>query len=230
VDKLLEIGKKHKIHIMEDAAQSFGASYKGKKSCNLTEISCTSFFPAKPLGCYGDGGAIFINNSEYLEAAKEIRVHGQAARYVHHRIGINGRMDSIQCAVINAKLPKFEWEVKRREELGARYTQAFQELGEKVKPPVVKSDRTHVYGQYTLYVENREKFIKFLTDKGIPTSVHYPAPMHKQKAYLKDYSNVHMPVSDRCADHVVSLPMHAYLTQEDQNKVIDSVLSAYKIL
>lgn len=228
VDAILEIGKKHNLHIIEDAAQSFGASYKNKKSCNLTPISCTSFFPAKPLGCYGDGGAIFVNDDTYLEALKEVRVHGQSARYVHSRIGMNGRMDAIQCAVINAKLPKFEWEVQRRQELGARYTEAFINQSDKVRPPLVAPNCEHVYGQYTLYVEDRSSFEKILKEKGIPTSIHYPAPMHTQKAYAKEYAHVQMPVSDRCSEHVISLPMHAYLSEADQNRVIEEVLAASK--
>jgi UDP-2-acetamido-2-deoxy-ribo-hexuluronate aminotransferase len=230
VDALLQIGKKYNIHIMEDAAQSFGASYKGKKSCNLTPISCTSFFPAKPLGCYGDGGALFVNDEQYLQAMKEVRVHGQKERYVHTRIGINGRMDSIQCAVINAKLPKFEWEVQRRAEIGMTYTKAFLNLSDKIRPPRVAEGCEHVYGQYTLYVENRSAFEKFLKEKGVPTSIHYPAPMHKQAAYAKHYQGLSLPVSERCAEHVISLPMHAYMSQADQTKVIETVMAAAKVL
>ncbi len=230
VDTLLQIGKKHNIHIMEDAAQSFGASYKGKKSCNLTPLSFTSFFPAKPLGCFGDGGAIFVNDEQYLQAVKEVRVHGQKERYVHSRIGINGRMDSLQCAVINAKLPKFEWEVQRRNEIGTAYTKAFLNLSDKIRPPRVAKDCGHVYGQYTLYVENRSGFEKFLKDKGVPTAIHYPAPMHKQAAYLKDYPNLNLPVSDRCSEHVISLPMHAYMSASDQAQVIETVVAAAKVI
>lgn len=226
VDKINEIGRAHKLFVIEDAAQSFGATYKGKKSCNLTTFATTSFFPAKPLGCYGDGGAVFINDESYLQAFKEVRIHGQKARYQHNRIGLNARMDTLQCAVILAKLTKFEEEVQKRNLIGKRYTEAFMPIADKIHPPRVLEGRGHIYGQYTLYVNDRKTFVKSLSDKGIPTSIHYPSPLHKQTPYLKEHGCLSLPVSERCCEHVVSLPMHAYLTREDQDRVIEAVFAA----
>ena len=223
IDAIMAIGKKHKIPVIEDGAQSFGATYKNKKSCSIADISCTSFFPAKPLGCYGDGGAVFFNDEKYLEPMKQIRIHGQSQRYTHARIGLNARMDSLQCAVISVKLKKFDWEVEQRHRVGETYTRAFSELGSWIRPPVVAKDCGHVYGQYTLYVNDRDKFAAHMQEQGVPTSIHYPSPMHKQAPYIDLGYN--LEVSERCAEHVISLPMHPYLKDEDIQKVISAVRS-----
>lgn len=222
MDEINTIAKKHKLVVIEDGAQSFGAEFKGKKSCNLSDIGCTSFFPAKPLGCYGDGGAIFTNNDKWATAMKEIRVHGQSTRYFHPRLGINGRLDTIQCAVLIEKLARFPWEVERRVELGARYTKAFAELGNKVIAPKVMPNRLHVYGQYTLVINNREKFQADLKEKNVPTAVHYPRPLNKQPAYEK-YSNGTFAVSEELSEKVVSLPMYPDMDTATQDYVITAV-------
>jgi len=143
MDEINEIASRHNLPVIEDAAQSFGATYKGKKSCNLSTIGCTSFFPSKPLGCYGDGGAIFTNDDAIAQACKEIRVHGQSKRYVHTRIGVGGRMDTIQCAVVMAKLDRFDWEVGRRKEIGERYNRLIDEAG--IQRVRYRGDRTSIF-------------------------------------------------------------------------------------
>lgn len=223
MDELNALAKKHKLFVIEDAAQSFGAEFKGKKSCNLSDIGCTSFFPAKPLGCYGDGGAVFTNNDQWATAMKEIRVHGQSARYYHPRLGINGRLDTLQCAILIEKLARFPWEVERRHELGARYTKAFIEMGKKVVVPKVMPNRTHVFGQYTLLVENREKFQNALKEKGVPTAVHYPRPLNKQPAYEKYAEGVRFAISEELSEKVVSLPMYPDMDTATQDYVIAAV-------
>ena len=167
VDKIHGICKKHNIVSIEDGAQSFGASYKGKKSCSISDISCTSFFPAKPLGCYGDGGAVFTNDDEIAENLKQIRNHGQSERYVHDRLGINGRMDSLQCAVINVKLKTFPWEVEQRRRLGSMYTKGLTPLKDKIIPPIQLEDHGHIYGQYTVKVNQRDTFVSILKENNV---------------------------------------------------------------
>ncbi|MDR1995929.1 MAG: DegT/DnrJ/EryC1/StrS family aminotransferase [Azonexus sp.] len=209
------------IPVIEDAAQSFGAEYKGKKSCNLSTIGCTSFFPSKPLGCYGDGGAIFTSDDALAQACREIRVHGQSRRYVHTRIGVGGRMDTLQCAVVLGKLERFDWEVERRLEIGARYNSLFDG-----KVPVVaqRSDRTSVFAQYTVVVENRDLVQEKLKSAGIPTAVHYPVPLHIQSAYC-DLSRVNGSLfhSECMARKVMSLPMSADLSPIEQGYLVKAV-------
>jgi UDP-2-acetamido-2-deoxy-ribo-hexuluronate aminotransferase len=215
MDEINAIAKRHKVTVIEDAAQSFGATYKGRKSCNLSAIGCTSFFPSKPLGCYGDGGAIMTNDDALAQAMREIRVHGQSGRYVHTRIGVGGRMDSIQCAVLLAKLARFDWEVERRITLGRRYDQ----LLARFDPIKVKPDRTSVYAQYTIRTPERSRIEQALKAKGIPTAVHYPQSLHQQPAYKRWYEGQSFPVSEKLAREVISLPMSADLTEADQDRI-----------
>src|SRR4051812_149097 len=174
MDEINAVAAKHKLAVIEDAAQSFGADYKGRKSCNLSGIGATSFFPSKPLGCYGDGGALFTNDDALATAMREIRVHGQSGRYKHTRIGVGGRMDSIQCAVVLAKLGRFAWELERRIEIGRRY----DELLARFRPIRVKNDRTSVYAQYTIRSAERPRIEAALKANGIPSAVHYPQSVH----------------------------------------------------
>lgn len=210
------------ILVIEDAAQSFGAEYRGARSCNVSSIACTSFFPSKPLGCYGDGGALFTDDDGIARIARQIRVHGDESRYRHVRLGVAGRMDSIQCAVILAKMPIFDRELDARRSIAARYADAFAGRIETVR---VKQDRTSVHAQYTVFVDERDAFQKTLGEAGIPTAVHYPIPITAQPAYAY-LSNDDFPVSDRIARRVISLPMSPYLTASDQDRVIDAVLAA----
>lgn len=223
MDEINLVAAKHQLPVIEDAAQSFGATYKGKKSCSLSTIGCTSFFPSKPLGCYGDGGAIFTNDDYLALAMREIRVHGQSKRYVHTRLGLGGRMDTIQCAVVLAKLERFDWEIEQRLQIGARYNALF--LG-KVETVTQRPDRTSVFAQYTVKVADREKVQRHLKDAGIPTAVHYPVPMHLQPAYSHLCSAASCPVSVQMADLVLSLPMSADLGLETQDMVVRALLLA----
>lgn len=222
MDEINAIAAKHgNIPVIEDAAQSFGAEYKGKKSCNVSTIGCTSFFPSKPLGCYGDGGAIFTNDDKLAEAFREIRVHGQAERYVHTRLGVGGRMDTLQCAIMIPKLGKFPWEVARRIEIGARYNEFMDRIG---MPRVLqRADRTSVYAQYTVLVDDRPAFQAYLNGLGVPTAVHYPVPLNLQPAYKHLCCPDCTPIAAELAKKVTSLPMHAYLNQSVQDAVIAAV-------
>ena len=220
MDEINAIAAKHKLPVIEDAAQSFGAIYKGRQSCNLSTIGCTSFFPSKPLGCYGDGGAIFTNDPALAKAMAEIRVHGQSGRYNHTRIGVSGRMDAIQCAIVLAKLERFAWELERRVELGKRYDKL---LATHVQPIRVKPDRVSVYGQYTVRSPKRAHIQQALKAAGIPTAVHYPVPLHQQPAYAKDHVGQSFPISEKLAREVLSLPMSADLKDMDQDRIVDAL-------
>jgi UDP-2-acetamido-2-deoxy-ribo-hexuluronate aminotransferase len=230
MDEINAIAARHgNIPVIEDAAQSFGASYKGKKSCNLSSIGCTSFFPSKPLGCYGDGGAIFTSDGDLAQAMREIRVHGQSKRYYHSRIGVGGRMDTLQCAIVLAKLERFDWEVNQRTLAGERYLEMLRNAKSAI-PPVVRKDRVSIWGQFTIQVQNREMVLEKLKAKGIPTAVHYPVPLNRQPAYQASCRIVgSLDNSDAVASRVVSLPMHPYISKETQSAIIRSVAEAIQL-
>jgi UDP-2-acetamido-2-deoxy-ribo-hexuluronate aminotransferase len=212
------------IPVIEDAAQSFGASYHGRKSGNLSSIACTSFYPSKPLGCYGDGGAIFTSNEAIAQACQQIRDHGQSARYQHARVGIGGRMDTIQCAVVLAKLERFVWEVQRRFELGKRYNAMFDDAGlARVRQ---RPDRSSVFAQYVLMVENRDQVQHELMRSGVPTAVHYPMPVNEQGAYRSLSFAGSTPVSQQASTKVMSLPMSADLSDQTQVHIVEKVMRA----
>ena len=229
MDEINAVAAKHRLPVIEDAAQSFGATYKGRQSCNLSTIGCTSFFPSKPLGCYGDGGAIFTNDDALATAMREIRVHGQSGRYNHTRIGVGGRMDSIQCAVILAKLERLKWELERRVELGKAYDRMLAPLAPQVRPIRVKRDRVSVYGQYTVRVSQRQRLQDELKRRGVPTAVHYPLSLHQQPAYAKDHVGQSFPASEKLAREVLSLPMSADLTPQDQERVASAISDAARL-
>jgi UDP-2-acetamido-2-deoxy-ribo-hexuluronate aminotransferase len=226
MDEINAIAAKHRLPVIEDAAQSFGATYKGRKSGNLSAIGCTSFFPSKPLGCYGDGGALFTSDDALARAMREIRVHGQSGRYNHTRVGVGGRMDTLQCAVVLAKLERLDWEVRQRIEIGAHYD-ALLASGH-VSTLKVRPDRTCVYAQYTVRVANRELFEQRMKAQGIPTAVHYPLSLHQQPAYAPGYPGQAFPVSERLAREVVSLPMHPDLDEAAQQRVVAAVRDAVR--
>lgn len=228
MDEINAIAAKHGLAVIEDAAQSFGATYKDRKSCNLSTIGCTSFFPSKPLGCYGDGGAMFTNDDLLATAMREIRTHGQERRYYHTRIGVGGRMDTIQCAVVLAKLDRFQWEVERRREVGLRYSKLLAESSKNLRLLALRPDRTSVYAQYTLLTGEREKLQRGLKAQGVPTAVHYPIPLHRQPAYRQFGAELRFPVSEKLADEVMSLPMYPDMDELTQGRIVAAVASAMK--
>jgi UDP-2-acetamido-2-deoxy-ribo-hexuluronate aminotransferase len=218
MERINAIATRHGLPVIEDAAQSFGATYQGRRSCSLSTWGATSFFPSKPLGCYGDGGALFTDNDGLALAAREMRVHGQSARYTHTRIGVGGRMDTLQCAVVLAKLERFEWELQRRRELGARYGRLLADIPG-VRLLTVRPDRDCVWGQYTLFVPRRAQVQAVLQSLGIPSAVHYPKPLHRQPAYTAHAAGAVCPVSEQVAERVLSLPMSADLSHADQDRI-----------
>lgn len=222
-DAIEAVAKKHNLVTIEDAAQSFGATYKDKKSCNLTTISCTSFFPSKPLGCYGDGGACFTNNDEIAQKLRILRTHGQAKRYYHTEIGMNGRLDTIQAAILLAKMEIFEDEIIQRQKVAARYTELLEGV---VKTQAILPYNRSAYAQYTIEVDDRTSFIQKMQEQGIPTAIHYPIPLHQQPVYSEQYKNESYPKSELAANRVVSLPMHPYLDEESQIRIVEAAKSA----
>ena len=222
MDAINAIAARHGLPVIEDAAQSFGAIYRGRQSCNLSTFGCTSFFPSKPLGCYGDGGAIFTSDDTLARACREIRVHGQSARYSHTRIGVGGRMDTLQCAVVLAKLERFDWELQRRAAIGARYAALLEGSG--LQLLAVRADRDCVWAQYTVFVDQREQVQARLQAQGIPTAVHYPKPLHLQPAYAADCCPDCCPESVRAGQRVMSLPMSADLSAADQDRVVRALV------
>lgn len=225
MDEINAIAARHgDIPVIEDAAQSFGATYKAKKSCNLSTIGCTSFFPSKPLGCYGDGGAMFTNDDALAQAFREIRVHGQSQRYVHTRVGVGGRMDTLQCAIILAKLERFEWEVEQRLSIGQRYNKLLDDAG--LARVQQRPDRTSAFAQYTIFVDNRESVQGRLKDAGVPTAIHYPVPLNEQPVYANLCCADCTPHSSRAAKRVMSLPMHPELQVDSQRAIVDVLCGA----
>lgn len=216
------IAEKHGIPVIEDGAQSFGASYKGKKSCNLTTIGCTSFFPSKPLGCYGDGGAIFTNDDELAIVLRQIARHGQDKRYHHIRVGVNSRLDTLQAAILLPKLELLDEEIQLRNQVAENYTRLLNEAGT-ATIPFVEEHNVSAWAQYTIRVDNRETVQAKLKKAGIPTAVHYPIPLNKQPA-VEDIGAC-LLAGDTAAQAVMSLPMHPYLSKEEQNRVVESLIA-----
>lgn len=218
-DAINAVAAAHNLPVIEDAAQSFGASYKRRKSCNLTTIACTSFFPSKPLGCYGDGGAMFTNDSELAIVLRQIARHGQDRRYHHIRVGVNSRLDTLQAAILLPKLAILDDEIARRHDVANAYAAAFTATN-LVTPPIILADNISAWAQYTLRVANRDAVAEGLKARGIPTAVHYPLPLHQQPAVADE--NGDFPHSEAAAQEVLSLPMHPYMSAAD----IDAVASA----
>ena len=216
-DAINAIAAKYNIPVIEDAAQSFGASYKGKKSCNLTTVACTSFFPSKPLGCYGDGGAIFTNDDELAKVLRQIARHGQDRRYHHIRVGVNSRLDTLQAAILLPKLEILEDEMQARQRVAETYTKLFNEAGI-FTTPFIEVYNQSAWAQYTIQAENRDKVQVKLKEAGIPTAVHYPIPLNKQPAVAD--SNAVLPVGDAVAQKVMSLPMHPYIALYEQERIV----------
>lgn len=224
-DAINAIAAKYSIPVIEDAAQSFGAIYKGRKSCNLTSIACTSFFPSKPLGCYGDGGAIFTNDDELAKVIRQIARHGQDKRYHHIRVGVNSRLDTIQAAILLRKLEIFDDELTQRRNVARRYTHLLNDAG-LYATPHLEPRNSSAWAQYTIQVEARERVQEILAAAGVPTAVHYPIPLNHQLAVSDDQAI--LPVGDAVAKRVLSLPMHPYLADGVQQEVISRLSAALK--
>jgi UDP-2-acetamido-2-deoxy-ribo-hexuluronate aminotransferase len=224
-DAINSIAAQHGIPVIEDAAQSFGATYKDRKSCNLTTIACASFFPSKPLGCYGDGGAIFTNDDELAKVIRQIARHGQDRRYHHVRVGVNSRLDTIQAAILLPKLNLFDEEVAKRQQVAQYYEKSLHSAGVRTTP-YIEQYNTSVFAQYTIRVSNRDTVQASLREQGIPTAVHYPIPLNKQPAVADVTSK--LLIGDRVATEVISLPMSPYLGKDDQDKIVDA-LSRFSI-
>ncbi len=224
MDAINEIAGRHDIPVIEDAAQSFGATYKGKKSCNLSKVGSTSFFPSKPLGCYGDGGALFTNDDELAEKFRWIRVHGQERKHHHPILGINGRMDTIQAAILLEILKVFPDEVQKRENLGQSYSKGFSHC-DRLETPIIGAHNTSVYAQYTILIESREQIQKSLKEKDIPSVSYYSVPLHLQPVFENlGHDAEDFPVSEKVANQCLSLPMSPYLTAQEQSSVIEAIL------
>jgi UDP-2-acetamido-2-deoxy-ribo-hexuluronate aminotransferase len=228
LDQINAIASKHGIPVIEDAAQSFGASYRGQKSCNLTTIACTSFFPTKPLGCYGDGGAIFTNNDELAKVMRQIARHGQERKYHHVRVGINSRLDSLQAAILLPKLTILDEEIAARQQVANHYSKLLALIAGGndqviLKTPYIESYNVSAWAQYTIEVNARESLQEKLNQSGIPTAVYYPTPLNKQPA-VADYS-LELPLGEAAAHKVLSLPMQPYLTEAEQQKIVNSFAS-----
>lgn len=217
------IAERHGIAVIEDGAQSFGATQNGERSCGVTQIGSTSFFPAKTLGCYGDGGALFTNDDKLEETMRAIRTHGGLKRHFHSLIGTNGRFDTLQAAALLAKFPHFEDEVTARRRIGARYTELLQGI---CRTPAVGEGNTHVYGQYTIRIANRDTVGKKLKELGIPTAVYYPKCLHEQPVFASCGKPGDFPVSEKASREVLSLPMHPFLSEKDQEEIVSALKSS----
>ncbi|MEO2033006.1 MAG: DegT/DnrJ/EryC1/StrS family aminotransferase [Planctomycetaceae bacterium] len=223
--KMNSIAEKYGIPVLEDGAQSFGATQHGRRSCSVTTVGSTSFFPAKPLGCFGDGGALFTDDDELAISLRAIRTHGGTKRHHHTLVGTNGRMDTLQAAVVLAKLPHFEQEVQNRGDIGARYSDLLRDVVSAV--PKVENGNTHVYAQYTIRVPNRDGLSTALKAQGIPTAVYYPKCLHEQPIFADlGYEYGTFPESERASREVLSLPMHPFLSESDQNRVVNEIKEA----
>ncbi len=222
MDTINSIAEKHGLVVMEDAAQSFGATYKGKRSGNLSRYSCTSFFPAKPLGCFGDGGAVFCQSKEDYDKLLQVRNHGQETRYHHTILGINGRLDTLQCGILLVKLDRYPWEIEHRQKVARHYDDGLSSV-KNIMTPVIGKDRQSVYAQYTIRVKNRPAFQKALSDKGVPTSIHYPKGMHQQPALSHFAPASGLEVTETLCEEVLSLPLYADMPEAHIEHVIKSV-------
>lgn len=251
MDAINAIAAKHGIPVIEDAAQSFGAIYKGRKSGNLSTISCTSFFPSKPLGCYGDGGAIFTSDDELAKVIRQIARHGQDRRYHHIRVGVNSRLDTLQAAILLPKLEIFDDELAARQQVAEHYAAAFNTVGASslanndlassnkspsaslrgaagdvaIQAPYIEPHNTSAWAQYTIQVPNRTELQAKLKEQGIPTAVHYPIPLNRQPAVADDTAQ--LPVGDAVAERVMSLPMHPYLIAQSIEGIVGFITNSF---
>jgi UDP-2-acetamido-2-deoxy-ribo-hexuluronate aminotransferase len=226
MDAINLIAQKFDLPVIEDAAQSFGATYKGKKSCNLSTIGSTSFFPSKPLGCYGDGGALFTDDDELADKFRWIRVHGQERKHHHPILGLNGRMDTLQAAILLEILEVFPNEVVKRNEIGKFYSSALSKL-DALNTPEIGQGNTSVYAQYTVISKDREEIQQQLKVKDIPSVSYYTVPLHLQPVFNNlGYKKGDFSIAEKVSDQCLSLPMSPYLDSNDQNQVIQAILNS----
>lgn len=216
---IADIASRHGLTVIEDGAQSFGALHKEQRSCAISDIGCTSFFPSKPLGCYGDGGAIFTDDDDRATVLRQIARHGQDRRYHHIRVGVNSRLDTLQAAVLQAKMTVFADELDARGHVAEQYSAALKDIG--IQPPNVTAGNRSAWAQYTIRVKDRDSVAERLKESGIPTAVHYPLPLHQQPA-VSD-AECDAPQSQRAAEEVLSLPMHPYLEDQDVRTVVEAL-------
>jgi UDP-2-acetamido-2-deoxy-ribo-hexuluronate aminotransferase len=218
MDEINRLAEKHNLSVIEDAAQSFGATYKGNKSCNLSTIACTSFFPAKPLGCFGDGGAVFTSNNALAEKIKSLRVHGQTQPYTHKHIGLGARLDNLQAAVLLIKIKSYNEAINMRQAAAERYHKMLDGV---IQTPVVKNYNTSVWAQYSIKIPSRDLIKSKLKEQGIPTAVYYPKPLHLQKCFeYLNYKTGDFPVSEKAAEEIISLPINPYITEVEQEFIV----------
>ncbi|MCG3689199.1 DegT/DnrJ/EryC1/StrS family aminotransferase [Aliarcobacter butzleri] len=223
MDKVNQIAKKYNLKVIIDGAQSFGSTYDGITDSALADISTTSFFPAKPLGCYGDGGAVFTNDEEIANKMKSLRLHGQSKRYHHKYIGMGGRLDTIQAAVLNVKLKYYPKDLAKRAEVASKYTKALESKSGLVLPFVDKK-ATSAWAQYSIRIKNRDEVQNRLKDAGIPTAVHYPMPLHFQECFkYLGYKKGDFPISEIVSNEIMSLPMNPYVTDEEINYIVENL-------
>lgn len=226
MDEINAIAKKHNLAVIEDAAQSFGATYKGKKSCNLSEFACTSFFPAKPLGCFGDGGAVFTSNDAMAEKIKSLRLHGQTKRYHHKYIGMGGRLDTLQAAVLKVKLKHYDTDILNRQKVAEQYNKHLKNV---VNTPQILPENSSVWAQYSFRVSDRDNIQMMLKEKGIPTAVHYPKPLHLQECFeYLNHKEGDFPIAETVSKEIMSLPMNPFLTEEEINYISNTLKSMIK--
>jgi dTDP-4-amino-4,6-dideoxygalactose transaminase len=230
-ERIRAVAAEHGLIVVEDAAQSFGATAGGRRAGSLADVGCTSFFPAKPLGCYGDGGALFTDDTEYADVLRSVRVHGQGSnKYENVRIGITGRLDTIQAAVLLAKLKIFQQELLARDRVAKLYSRAIEREGLSLQPPEVPQGQTSAWAQYSVLAPNsaaRERLIAALTEAGIPTNIYYPKPLHLQKAFAYlGYADGDFPTSEALSSRVFSLPMHPYLDDETITLIVNTLKAA----
>ncbi len=222
IDAIQAIASKHQIKVIIDGAQSFGSTYKGETDSNIGDISITSFFPAKPLGCFGDGGALFTNDDALAEKIKSLRVHGQSKRYHHQYIGMGGRMDTIQCAIVDVKLKYYARDLSLRQEVAKKYTQALQ--GKGLVLPFVDSRATSAWAQYSIRVKNRDEVQSKLQELGIPTAIHYPMPLHMQECFkYLGHKQGDFPTAEQISEEILSLPMNPYLESSEIKFICERV-------
>ena len=223
MDVINTVALKYNLSVIEDGAQSFGATYKGKKSCNVSTIGTTSFFPAKPLGCFGDGGAVFTNDDVLAARITSMRIHGQTKRYHHKYIGMGGRLNTLQAAVLNVKIENYDNDILRRQQVAKRYSDL---LNDKVVTPKLNKHNTSVWAQYSIRVQSRDKLQSLLKEKGIPTAVHYPKPLHVQECFqYLGYNLGDFPISEMVSNEIMSLPMNPYLTEKEQKYICKELIT-----